>query len=229
MTDRVMYDSLYSPSDNVSRANKTQWMDPNDVFADVVMPSPQVAVEEGYVQKDEFWNGVQQPATERKLIGALFSVSKSLKGEMFPIYEGENTIGRNVSNNICLLEATVEDVHAVLYATHEDYPDKDYVLRLYDKGSMYGTMVGGDEVFSEHHIVRDNDILLFGSNYQLLVKLFNHEEHLLCPSENFQAVEAPKVSPKSPEDELPPDAIPSIEFYTPSSKRDKQDNRTILY
>lgn len=222
MGDNNIYDSLYTRNNSAGSINKTVLIDSYDrVTGMFIPPTPQQAPDSRQ-QLCESSQSVVKLNRERKMVGVLFSVSRLGNGEIFPIYEGKNNIGRGRSNDIRLQEASINDLHAVLYAVHDDYPAKDYVLSVHDQGSSFGTMVGNDDVIFNPHTVHDGDILYIGNNYQLVVKLFQREAYNLFTSETFQSTEE-IVTPKfNSEELLPPEAIPSIEFYTPSPKSQNQ-------
>lgn len=207
-----MYETLYSHNNDAGNINKTVLIDFDNKPANIFIPStPQSATETLNQHKD-----TSTQANNRKIIGVLFSVSRFNNGEIFPVYEGENTIGHNINNDIILSEASIDELHAILYATHDDYPNTDYTLSIHDQGSTYGTMVGSDDVIFNPHTVHDNDIIFLGNHYQLLVRLFEQEAHKLFTSDTFQATEDTVKFKTQHKEELPPEAIPSIEFYRPS-------------
>lgn len=218
MEDNNTYESLYSRNNNAGNTNKTILMDFDNVPANIFIPPiPQPDTEAQNRHNDVPVHAIHVNGN-RKIIGVLFSVSHFSNGEVFPIYEGANTIGRNADNDIQLQEASIDEYHAVLYATHDDYPGTDYIITIHDQGSSFGTMVGGDEVIFNQHSVYDNDILFVGNHYQLIAKLFQQEAHKLFTTEAFQPTGSTAKPKTEPNEELPPEAIPSIEFYTPSQK-----------
>ena len=60
---------------------------------------------------------------DRPIIGALFSISAGIQGELFPIYVGRNTIGSSPDCDICLRETSVSAQHAILLARKQEKED----------------------------------------------------------------------------------------------------------
>ena len=52
---------------------------------------------------------------DRVVVGCLFSISRGLLGEIFPLYLGKNIIGRSPKCDVCLKEMTVSPAHAILH------------------------------------------------------------------------------------------------------------------
>jgi hypothetical protein len=76
----------------------------------------------------------------RKLTGFLVSYSRMPNGEFFPVFEGKNTIGRDVSSNVCIQDdSAVSDKHlSILYRA------VDRKFKLKDEQSSNGTFINGE-------------------------------------------------------------------------------------
>ncbi len=156
---------------------------------------------------------------ERVIIGVLFSISRGLLGEIFPIYLGRNIIGTSTSCDICLKEKTVSDEHAVFFVRSDGYPCVCN-LTLTDYGSRYGTMVNNQDCRYETLIVNDGDILTVGKHYKLMVKIFDTVNSGLCEDSAFEDSSS-NTSVPLPQQNQPND------FYAPSG-RFNNDNRTVI-
>lgn len=174
-------------------------------------------------------NGMRRPsAGERRIVGVLYSVSRLIKGEIFPVYEGVNNIGSASSNDIILSEATVSSVHASLSVVYTDYPDEKYDAYIRDNESDNGTYVSEREVLYGEHKVGESDVIRIGEHYQLLLKLFEPEKNKLYTDPMLVYTGTVVKTKKQSEPELPPEAIPENSFYSPSEKS-KPIQRTVLY
>lgn len=155
---------------------------------------------------------------QRVIIGVMFSVSKGLLGEIFPIYLGRNVIGCSKSCDIRLMEKTVSEEHAVLYARSDGYPD-ECQLTITDYGSSHGTMINQRDCRYETSTVIDNDILTIGRHYKLMIKLFDISNARLFEDNEFEEL-------NSSDDKSA--VHPSTnDFYAPSQSGNN-DNRTVI-
>ena len=127
-----------------------------------------------------------QAAPKGQLFGFLFSVSKTMAGEYWPIYLGANTIGRGAQNSIQLGEATVSDVHASIHVICRDGQLTVYIA---DSASKTGTLLNGQLVRGEADL-KNGDILTIGEAYALYVILVNPAQIGLAQVEKFQEVAA---------------------------------------
>ena len=92
--------------------------------------------------------GTQSPsvATNQKpIVGFLYSISKSMAGEFWPLHIGSNTIGRSANCDVSLGEATVSEEHAVLVVRQMKNPEK-VIAWINDSGSTCGTMINGESL-----------------------------------------------------------------------------------
>lgn len=156
---------------------------------------------------------------ERVIIGVLFSISKSLHGEIFPLYLGGNMIGSSMSCDIRLGEMSVSEEHAVIFARCEGYPGECH-LSVTDYGSTHGTTVNQKDCRYETLPLKDGDILSIGKHYHMIVKLFDVSKSGLCEDSGFEAIQSVMDSDCAV-------AAPAHDFYVPS-KGVATDNRTVI-
>lgn len=159
------------------------------------------------------------PLQERVIIGVLFSISKGLLGEVFPIYLGNNLLGSSSNSDICLKERTVSEEHAVLRARSEGYPGNCYVS-ITDYGSSHGTAVNQKDCRYETLPLNDGDVLTIGSHYRLIVKLFDITESGLFEDSGFEEIGFETLSD-------PIKNQSTNDYYSPSRFAGK-DNRTVI-
>lgn len=159
------------------------------------------------------------PLEERVIIGVLFSISKGLLGEIFPIYLGRNIIGSSSSCDIRLNERTVSGEHVVLHARCDEYPGECH-LSVTDYGSAHGTTVNQKDCRYETLTIRDGDVLTIGRHYRLSVKLFDVTKSGLFEDTDFEDIDSTiNVSAN--------DYQSAQDFYSPS-QYGSNDNRTVI-
>ena len=154
--------------------------------------------------------GGDEPAQEsdealsvRRLCGIVFSVSAGEGGEMWPLYEGMNTVGRMSGCDVQLGEASVDNLHAELEATISGDGLK---VTLCDLHTKFGTMRNGEKLDGGTVTLADRDILTFGQNYELVLLLADVQKLGLAPRPDFSPVaeeplsEIPEIS-DMPEEE----------------------------
>lgn len=156
---------------------------------------------------------------ERVIIGVMFSISKGLLGEIFPIYLGRNMMGSSASCDIRLGEKSVSEEHAVIFARCDGYPGECY-LTVTDYGSSHGTMVNQKDCRYETMPLSDGDILTVGKHYHLCVRLFDVSKKGLYEDAGFEDIQSTSVSAYAPNP-------PAYDFYAPS-KGGGNDNRTVI-
>lgn len=166
---------------------------------------------------------------ERVVVGVLFSISKNLLGEIFPIYLGRNTIGSNLSSEICLRESTVSANHAVLFVRRDGYPN-ECVMSLTDYGSAHGTVVNDRDCRYETLAVKENDVVTIGKHYKFIVKTFETGKVGLFEDPSFENIGSSLTQPQ----QLPPPPSQKTnfggDFYAPSSNSENDSsNKTVIY
>lgn len=156
---------------------------------------------------------------ERVIIGCLFSISRGLLGEIFPIYLGRNMIGSSSTCDITLKEGSVSDEHAVLYVRCDDYPG-NCTLSITDYGSYYGTSVNQKDCRYETLTVMDGDQLTIGRHYRLIVNLFEAAKHGLYEDCDFEDSD-------SSANDISSGSHQAQSFYSPSRLKEN-DSRTVI-
>lgn len=116
-----------------------------------------------------------------QLVGFLYSVSKTMAGEYWPLYLGANMIGRGVQNNIVLSEGTISENHASIHTISRQ---GSLVVYITDSSSKTGTLLNGSLLRGEADL-KSGDILTVGEHYQLLVILIDQAKYGLAPVEGF--------------------------------------------
>jgi len=129
--------------------------------------------------------GQKQPSNNGKPIrGFLYSISKGVVGEFWPLHQGKNTIGSSPKCDICLPEATVSEEHASLTIRILENQEKT-IASLKDTDSTNGTKINGEDVDFDANKCKDGDIIRFGSSYECLLILIDTKERGLKVAENF--------------------------------------------
>lgn len=222
--DSTAYNSLYSPSNGSA-----------DVNNHTVVPGSDVGGGNG------FSTPASQPSSmsagqntsrmikmqERVIVGVLFSISRGLLGEIFPLYLGRNIIGTTDFCDVCLRESTVSSEHAILYIRKD--PEGDFEITLTDYNSMYGSAVNNVDARYEVLPVHENDVLTIGSHYKLLVKLFNTEKAGLQEDPAMEEMPQSQVIPQSQTplpSQNPQQQMDMGDFYSPSQQNDS--SKTVI-
>ena len=125
--------------------------------------------------------------TSKPVVGFLYSVSRSMVGEYWPLHIGRNTIGQSSSCDIVLGESTVSSEHAELVVRQKN--DGSIISSLSDPRSTNGTMINGESLDFSARECFNGDIITIGINYQLLLILLDASKLGLKPVEGFMAVE----------------------------------------
>lgn len=158
---------------------------------------------------------------ERVVVGVLFSVSRGLLGELFPVYLGKNIIGQDPDCDIILSERNVSAHHAILFVRDgEDGCD----ATITDFNSTYGTRVNDEDARYDTVNVHDDDILTVGNHYQLVVKFFNAFRRGLTEDADFEDPESFSDIPGV----IGGGMTPVDDFYRPSNREDDSSTRTVI-
>ena len=128
---------------------------------------------------------------DKPLIGFVYSVSKTMLGEYWPLRAGSNIIGRSESSDICLQESTVSDKHAnlVIRQMHNEDGSTSILSFIQDLGSTCGTMINGVSLGFDPKECKNGDIITIGESYELYFILVNTLELKLGPKTNFTPTE----------------------------------------
>lgn len=126
-------------------------------------------------------------AGDKPLVGFLYSVSKTLLGEFWPLRAGSNIIGRSMSSSVCLKESTVSDKHAnlVVRQMHNEDGSTSILAFVQDLGSTCGTMVNGVSLGFDPKECKNGDVITVGESYELYFILIDRLQLNLSQKENF--------------------------------------------
>lgn len=124
----------------------------------------------------------------KPVIGFLYSISRSLLGEYWPLHVGQNTIGSSPDCDIVLPEATVSQEHAVLVIRKMKSPEK-VIASLSDARSTNGTIRNGQSLGFTAEECFNGDVLTFGDNYTCLLVLIDAASCGLNHSDSFIPLE----------------------------------------
>lgn len=130
---------------------------------------------------------------KRPIMGFLFSVSRAEEGEYWPLYLGQNSIGKASENDICLAEETISNVHANIVVRPMHNPDGILVF-IEDKGSTCGTMVNDSSLGLSPVECHNGDIIKIGAHYDLYLILVDVKSLGLKKCEEFEAAQGAPVS-----------------------------------
>lgn len=191
-------DSFYKPSGTIKDTNRTYVP---DMYR-------QVAAE---MQEEENGQNISHSPTHivrlqnRPLVGVLYSISAGIEGELFPVYVGRNTIGSDLSSDICLRESSVSAQHGILLARKQTNMQGDEYINviLSDTNSSYGTCVNGERLNFEKVNCTDGDVISIGQNYVLVLSLFNALDKLTV-AYGFDRIPAPKMVEEGTQMPIPP-------------------------
>ena len=214
--DNLAYGDLYSRSSDDSQRTYVPGVrqQPSSVLPNnsVVCNSP--------ILHDQRKNNRQIVMQERVIVGVLFSISRGLLGELFPIYLGKNLIGQTPICDIPLKEKTVSPEHAIL---HTRKTETGLEAIITDFNSTYGTQVNEIDARYETIPVKDNDIITIGSHYQFVIKFFDMEKCGLAENLDFE-------EPSSDNSIGDYNHVTSadVDFYRPT-REEKDSSRTVIY
>ena len=126
----------------------------------------------------------QQPANGKPIRGFLYSISRNIVGEYWPLHIGKNTIGSSPKCDICLNEATVSESHASITIRVLENQEKT-IASLKDTDSTNGTKINGEDVDFDANKLQNGDIIRFGTHYECLLLLIDTKETGLKVAEDF--------------------------------------------
>ena len=241
-------DSFYRPSGTIKDTNRTYVP---DMYRQVAAEMQ----EEENGQNKSFLPTHVVRLQNRPLIGVLYSISAGIEGELFPVYVGRNTIGSDLSCDICLRETSVSAQHGILLARKQANVQGDEYINviLSDTNSSYGTCVNGERLNFEKVTCTDGDVISIGQNYVLVLSLFNALDKLTV-AYGFDRIPAPKIVEEEPQTSISPSENiiggmqmnqvedhstnitqdiqeeASVDFYKPTKQQglDHYNNKTII-
>ncbi len=108
------------------------------------------------------------PDGGRKIVGLLVSYSTNKAGEIYKIYEGITTIGRNATCDIAITQdMNMSSKHLVI-----QYVPLKGIFTINDQGSSNGTFVNGKVyVMGEPVVLKNNDILILGGTKFIFIAI----------------------------------------------------------
>lgn len=139
-------------------------------------------------------NAVQQPSQQRNvqcgkpIVGFLYSVSRTMAGEFWPLHIGRNTIGQNLTSDIVLSEATVSTDHAVMVIRQLKNTGA-IIAAITDTQSTNGTMINNETIGFSAVECHNGDIITIGNNYECVLLLVDVSKYGLAPVDGFISVE----------------------------------------
>lgn len=205
--DQSIYGDLYSRTSNSSEHTFVPGMQ------EAAPPVPAAAGTPMQSVQPQQEGGRLLTMQERVVVGTLFSISKTLLGELFPLYLGKNIIGTAPTCDVMLSEGSVSEGHAILYIRKVG---DGYEATITDFNSANGTKVNDSDVRFETLPVKENDVIAIGSHYKFLVKFFCMDRYGLDEDPDFDATgQQMNTSGTSAEG-----------FYSPSANND--NNRTVI-
>lgn len=144
------------------------------------------------------------PLQGRMIAGILYSVSRNLMGEVFPVYIGKNTIGSASDCDICLREGSVCASHAILLVRKltDEHGRIHTTVSITEDTPGAGTSVNGETIEYDRLYCKDGDIITAGSCYQLCLRMLSPETLGLMANPDF--------------DPLPAEETPAAAFETGS-------------
>lgn len=126
------------------------------------------------------------------VVGFLYSVSKNGFPEYWPLYVGQNRVGKSLDSDIVLREASVSDRHADIQIKKMRQKGGRLIATIVDAGSKNGIVVNDEELDYDRHPLKNGDIVTIGLNYKFIVVLIDPVDIGLCPAEHFVALETQK-------------------------------------
>lgn len=126
----------------------------------------------------------------RMLAGVLYSVSRDMLGEVFPIYVGKNTIGSNADCDVCLREATVADHHATLLVRKVNDGQGNVRTSLSISEDVPGAEIAVNDCPLDEQWMYCNagDRLQIGCGYVLSIQLMSPESTGTFTSADFDSL-----------------------------------------
>lgn len=184
---------------------------------------------------------VEESRTARKLIGFLYSVSRTADAEYWALHLGENLIGSAKDCPVRLEEGSVAAHHANLLIT-----------QMPQNGGLKATLSQlSDETGdgSELHVLRseecfNNDIIAIGDNYELLLVLIDAASMGLHPATTFLDMREADAEEENPSESksavsqsplpsmaqvpTPPPLPPKFKGNSPYNRKRPMENPTVI-
>ena len=160
----------------------------------------------------------------KPVVGFLYSISSG-KTEYWPLFVGTNIIGRGANCDVRLNEMTVSHEHASLVVRKMRTTGK-VIASIKDLGSDVGMFLNDEELDFESHTCKNEDVIVVGSNYKLVLVLIDAEKYGLGVAEGFIAADAEENDEKENENESP--AFDNNRTVGPNPYRRAADNTVAL-
>lgn len=176
--------NIYIPSPNASKINRT-------VIHGVKRPSyNDVNKMERHKDRERLLQIQDRPIT-----GILYSVSRDSLGELFPLYEGRNTIGNNPDSDVYLSEGSIAFKHAVILVRKINDENQMPTLNvgITDYESQFGSFVNEERLGFDKRQLSGGEIIRIGNSYEFLFLLFKPWKQSLKEAGDFEQVK--RVSP----------------------------------
>ena len=162
--------------------------------------APTQAAPQGSPRTNTPQGGGQTP-----VVGFLYSVSKNGFPEFWPLYVGQNRIGKGADMDICLREGSVSEHHADIQIKKMRSAGGRLIATIVDAGSKNGIVLNDEELDYDRHALKDRDIITVGLSYKLAFILIDPVEYGLEVCETFVPLEQPKAQPQRPAEPMIPD------------------------
>lgn len=164
----------------------------------------------------ELGESASRPLNGKPIRGFLFSISRGVVGEYWPLRQGKNTIGSSPECDVFLPEASVSEEHASITIRILEKQGKT-IASLKDTDSTNGTKINGDDVDFDANPCKNGDIIRFGSNYDCLLILIDTNEVGLKVAEKFIAIdEAESDEPWDESNDSPYKPTRQDPYFNPS-------------
>lgn len=126
------------------------------------------------------------------VVGFLYSLSRGGEPEWWPLYIGQNKIGKDDEMDICLAEASITGHHANINIKRMRRSGNALAASIVDVGSKNGILLNDEELDYEPHSLKNEDIVIFGLNYKCVIILIDPTRYGLEVSEEFVPTAASK-------------------------------------
>ena len=128
---------------------------------------------------------------DRILCGFLISYSSNANGRYWPLHEGRNRIGSDISNDISINDNRVSSNHAILNIRHS-VNDGRLLVAISDQNSSNGTVVNGRDIEFTPAELNSGDVIKIGS-HELVILYVDRNAKGLSIAEDLQASKQPKT------------------------------------
>lgn len=175
----------------------------------------------------------------RMLVGVLYSVSKDLCGEIYPVYVGRNTIGNSPENDIVLREASVSPHHGLLLVRRvtDEAGETEMYMSLSPFSGETVIKVNDSGNLTDRISLRGNDLICIGSQYSFRFVALTPEMCGLSVADGFRALpamvntigEKTEYSADKQQENIPTSISEADErsFYAPTRPKAPDENPTV--